>query len=187
MLGCTGTFCLGMNLQSGLGVGSVVQVTSRRLRGGPGDLLREIGTALRAELPSLSQILLFAGCLLGICLWLLPDYLRAIASGQLHHCRSNLQVLAAAVERYSADHGGHYPPRLNLLRRRGPCGTHYLQKLPTCPSAGKFTYDLVFSGESFTLRCQGGYHPRGSPLASSSAAFPCAARESIPPGTALFY
>ena len=83
---------------------------------------------------------------------LLPDLARAIARGQLHHCRSNLRQLATALELYSADNRGRYPFHLRQLLRRDPHGSTYLRQLPTCPSARSFSYKYLVTREPDTFR-----------------------------------
>lgn len=50
--------------------------------------------------------------------------------GQLTGCKSNQKNLAVALETYSTDFQGHYPPTLSLLT------PNYLKIIPNCPSAG---------------------------------------------------
>ena len=75
--------------------------------------------------------------------------------GDLKACGQNLKNLATALELYSTDNRGHYPPHLNLV-----IGPAYLTAMPTCPSAGRVTYDYTVSAmpDNFTLVCKGHYH-----------------------------
>jgi hypothetical protein len=106
--------------------------------------------------------------LVALGLLLLPDYLNAIAQGQLTHCQSNLRLLATALEMYSSDNFGRYPIHMRQLLRLDPRGAAYLRNLPTCPSAGTMTYGkylVLTSPDTFTLCCQGTHHARANPQA----------------------
>lgn len=111
------------------------------------------------------QILIAGTALSLIALTLLPDLTRAIAKGQLTHCRSNLRQLTTALELYSADNRGSYPFHLSQLLARDPQGSPYLRQLPTCSSAGFLSYHYqVSTGPDFyTLRCGGNNHPCANP------------------------
>jgi hypothetical protein len=72
-------------------------------------------------------------------------------------CGSNLKLLATALEMYSADHGGAYPPALGALV------PDYLHLVPTCPAAGRDTYSSGYTVNAaeggFTIMCTGHHHP----------------------------
>lgn len=77
--------------------------------------------------------------------------------GRLTACKSNLKNLATALEMYASDYGGAYPPRLELLTQ----GNSYLKTIPTCPAAGRMTYEYrVIPGKTrnFEMYCSGDHH-----------------------------
>lgn len=49
-------------------------------------------------------------------------------------CRTTLKNVGTALEMYSTDASGRYPPRLEALV------PNYLKAMPTCPASGKATY-----------------------------------------------
>ncbi len=55
---------------------------------------------------------------------------------------------------YSSHNDGRYPPRLDLIT------PDYLKTLPTCPSAGRITYEYTYTQvpDFYTMWCQGTYH-----------------------------
>ena len=86
-------------------------------------------------------------------------------SGRFVACQSNLKNIGTALEMYSTDWSGKYPPLdqgLNLLT------PNYLKYIPECPAAGKVTYsydggpDAELNGPGFIdyyeVRCMGGNH-----------------------------
>ncbi len=52
-------------------------------------------------------------------------------------CKSNLKNIGTALEMYSSDHGGEYPPSLATL------SPEYLKRIPECPLAGQDTARLT--------------------------------------------
>ena len=74
----------------------------------------------------------------------------------LHACYDRLGMsVATALEMYSTDNQGRYPPDLQVLVEQ-----RYLRSIPSCPSAGKITYRGGYSvtGETYTIACQGTHH-----------------------------
>lgn len=66
---------------------------------------------------------------------LVPNFIRARAQGQLTACKSNLKNIGTAMEMYSTDWAGKYPPGgLTALE------PNYLKTIPECPAAGSNTY-----------------------------------------------
>jgi hypothetical protein len=70
------------------------------------------------------------------------------AKGQLTACKSNLKNIGTALEMYSTDFSGKYPPAedgkgFNMLV------PNYLREIPACPAAGSVTY--VYQGSKFEL------------------------------------
>jgi hypothetical protein len=54
-------------------------------------------------------------------------------------CKSNLKNIGTALEMYSSDHGGEYPPSLATL------SPEYLKRIPECPLAGQDTYSPSYN------------------------------------------
>jgi hypothetical protein len=110
--------------------------------------------------PYFAIVLIFLAAMTAI---LLPNFLRARASGCLTACNSNLKNIGTACEMYSSDNAGHYPPSLSHLT------PGYLKTLPTCPAAGQVTYAYTsHSGpDVYTAWCKGSSHhpvvPRDHP------------------------
>lgn len=75
---------------------------------------------------------------------------------QLQSCRKNLNEVSTALEMYSTDNTGQYPPDLSRLT------PNYLKTLPLCPAARRFTYhyQVATNPDAFTLSCRGGWHAR---------------------------
>lgn len=102
---------------------------------------------------------------LALILWaiLVPNFMRARARGQLTACKSNLKNIATALEMYASDNQGAYPSQLQRLT-----GGNYLKVIPTCPAAGKVTYEASYhkgvvppwQGEFYSFYCQGNNHGR---------------------------
>ncbi|MCE7868973.1 hypothetical protein DYH09_01210 [bacterium CPR1] len=94
---------------------------------------------------------------------------RSRHQGQLTGCKSNLKNLAVALEMYSTDFQGHYPPTLSMLT------PNYLKIIPNCPSAGADTYSASYQStpgleadpDTFTLYCRGKNHEKASVLENS--------------------
>lgn len=92
---------------------------------------------------------------------LVPNFIRARASGQFTACKSNLRNVGTALEMYSTDHQGRYPPEVGRL------AGDYLKSIPTCPSAGRSTYLQGYvaspavpgvSHDAYTVVCAGTNH-----------------------------
>lgn len=81
---------------------------------------------------------------------LVPNFMRARASGQLTACESNLKNEGTALEMYATDNVGRYPANLDDLT------PDYLQTLPKCPSTDAL-YDLTSQSapDSYTVNCSG--------------------------------
>jgi hypothetical protein len=78
-------------------------------------------------------------------------------SGQFTTCQSNLKNIGTALEMYSTDYKGHYPPSLNALT------PNYIKQIPTCPSSGTNngyigSYVVAQSPDAYTVCCAGSYH-----------------------------
>lgn len=76
-------------------------------------------------------------------------------------CMSNLKNYGTALEMYSTDFSGHYPPDVHHLT------PNYFKNLPTCPTAGSDTYSGSYlrseQPDAFTIFCQGKHHgPSGN-------------------------
>ena len=71
-------------------------------------------------------------------------------------CISNTRNLGTALEMYSTDWSGLYPPSLAQLT------PNYLKIIPNCPAAGKDTYSASYqvttAPDAFTVFCQGTNH-----------------------------
>jgi hypothetical protein len=90
---------------------------------------------------------------------------KAKAQGQFTACTSNLKNLGTALEMYSTDYKGKYPPVDSGLSLLTP---NYLKTIPACPAAGKVTYsytggpDAALNGPGYQdymeLRCVGSNH-----------------------------
>ncbi|MBI2267490.1 MAG: hypothetical protein HYU64_20370 [Armatimonadetes bacterium] len=80
-------------------------------------------------------------------------------SGQFTACQINVKNLSTALEIYSMDNDGHYPPtgRLVLVT------PIYLKTMPKCPTAGSSTYLLEYRStmhprDSYSFGCSGINH-----------------------------
>lgn len=91
-----------------------------------------------------------ASLILLLVIWSLarPSGVRARARGELSACKSKLKELGAAMEMYSVDWGGHYPPL-----GKAQLTPKYLKTIPECPRSGTDTY-LFESGLSATYNTQ---------------------------------
>jgi len=88
---------------------------------------------------------------------LVPNFLRARASGQFTGCQSNCKNMGTALEMYSTDNSGHYPSDLTGLT------PDYMRIIPTCPSKGNNTvYTSSFTSsatpDGYTFYCAGTNH-----------------------------
>jgi len=93
---------------------------------------------------------------------IVPNFLKSRAMGQFTACKSNCKNIGTALEMYSTDFKGHYPPSLDCVT------PNYLKNIPTCPSAEKDTYSESYTStigdpktgtpDSYSFFCQGEYH-----------------------------
>ncbi|MEW6280431.1 MAG: hypothetical protein AB1758_17505 [Candidatus Eremiobacterota bacterium] len=96
---------------------------------------------------------------------LLPNFIHTSCGGQLTACKSNLKNLGTALEMYSTDHAGAYPPDMGYLT------PNYLKIIPECPHAGVDTYSgsyhrsarrevagEVVEPDAYTFYCTGQNH-----------------------------
>lgn len=87
---------------------------------------------------------------------LLPSFVRTRAMTQLTGCKSNLKNIATALEAYSADHGGHYPPALAGIT------PNYIKTIPPCPAASSDTYSSSYTSslnpDVYQFFCEGTVH-----------------------------
>jgi hypothetical protein len=74
--------------------------------------------------------------------------------GSLTACKSNLKNIGTALEMYSTDYQGRYPHTIDMVT------PNYLKTLPTCPMAGKVTYNYMYRiiPDIYTAWCEGNYH-----------------------------
>ena len=101
---------------------------------------------------------IIAGVVLLLAAILVPNFMKARARGQLTACKSNLKNIATALEMYASDNKGRYPVSLDRLTTDPK---PYLKTIPTCPAAGKVTYqDYRFSTkpDAFSFSCCGNNH-----------------------------
>ncbi|MHC9544141.1 MAG: hypothetical protein AB9903_31895 [Vulcanimicrobiota bacterium] len=70
-------------------------------------------------------------------------------------CRANLQNIATALEMYSTDNAGEYPPMLSYLT------PSYLSTIPSCPNVEIDTYSCSYKPgkKDFYVCCLGNNHP----------------------------
>lgn len=77
-------------------------------------------------------------------------------AGKVAGCEAALKALSLALEGYSTDNGGLYPPDLQHLVPK------YLKALPTCPSVERDTYSASYQAQAkpagFVLSCSGTNH-----------------------------
>jgi len=78
------------------------------------------------------------------------------ARPHLDACKSNLMNLGTALEMYSTDSSGRFPPDLSRLVPK------YLKSIPICPSGQRDTYSAGYEAASnpdaYTVSCQGANH-----------------------------
>ena len=116
--------------------------------------LCECGRAVAPRIPvALIIILLLFGV---AAVAMVPSFIRARARGPSTGCESNLKNIGTALEMYSTDNSGRYPPHLSYLV------PNYLRAIPTCLSAGADTYSpgYVFAShpDAYTFCCRGSNH-----------------------------
>ena len=79
---------------------------------------------------------------------LVPNFMRARASGQLTACKANLKNQGTALEMYATDNNGRYPTAI------GDLSSDYLRKLPTCPATDKeYGYSGDVTPDAYTVYC----------------------------------
>lgn len=98
-----------------------------------------------------------------IAVLIAPNFMRARGCGSFTQCQSNCKNIGTALEMYSADHKGHYPPSTRHLV------PNYLKTIPTCYEAGRDTYSASYTvfvaqkkGEvdAYTFFCSGNNHKK---------------------------
>lgn len=101
---------------------------------------------------------------------LLPNFIKSRPRRQQTGCKTNLKMIATALEMYSSDNSGRYPPELSRLT------PNYLKMIPNCPCASRDTYSEAYrkkhNPDAFTIYCKGLNHsdeekPAGYPQYSS--------------------
>ena len=89
---------------------------------------------------------------------MMPAIIKSRDVAKLSGCEGNLRSIAGAMESYTVDNKGVYPPNLNLIK-----GT-YINELPRCPVTGdSSTYIAGYDFEAgppsdYTIRCAGSHH-----------------------------
>ncbi len=104
---------------------------------------------------SCSMAFFAAALTLFFVFFLFPNLMRPPnRSGYSTACKSNLKNIGTAMEMYSSDSQGRYPPALKYIT------PYYLKTIPTCASAGKATYGYIYTTEPdiYTAWCSGSYH-----------------------------
>lgn len=69
---------------------------------------------------------------------IVPNFIKVKPRGVSTACKSNLKNIATALEMFSTDNKGAYPPQLAGLT------PNYLKMIPNCPSANFDTYSSSF-------------------------------------------
>ena len=69
---------------------------------------------------------------------LVPNFIRPRHRNATTACKSNLKNIGTAMEMYSTDYGGLYPPNLALLT------PNYLKTIPECPMPESLGYFAEF-------------------------------------------
>ena len=111
-------------------------------------------------------VMALGGIIFLLIIAILPYGLIAKAELNLNHCKSNLKVIAKAIELYSADTNGfYYPPSLDYLTGNSKDGNLYMKEIPLCPLSSNSEYGYTCSnrGElyNFTLWCNTQGHKGG--------------------------
>src|SRR5688572_30079472 len=73
-----------------------------------------------------------------------------------HDCAGHIKNIGTALEMYSTDNKGQYPPSLY------PLMTDYLKSIPTCPVAHRDTYSATYTlqqASKYIIQCSGDHHP----------------------------
>jgi len=112
---------------------------------------------LRARLGFTLLELMIVITLLGILIAILvPNFIRARTKSNFVACQSNLKNIATALEIYSSENQGHYPPAFNNLVPL------FLKSPPVCPAISAPTYIGSYNvgtlPDIFTIYCQSSAH-----------------------------
>jgi hypothetical protein len=96
--------------------------------------------------------ILFSAVLLAHLLWM--NFMPVRSTGCFTSCKSNFKNIGTAMEMYSENNGGRYPPSLSYIT------PNYLRTIPTCPSAGMQTYMYINRSDPdiYTVWCSGASH-----------------------------
>lgn len=78
------------------------------------------------------------GAVAAVAAILAPNYVRSSSRGGFTACISNVKNIGAALEMYSTDWSGSFPPTLSNLT------PNYLKTIPSCPAAGADTYSTGY-------------------------------------------
>lgn len=83
-----------------------------------------------------------------------PNFLGTRCPGQATACKSNLKNIGIALEMYSSDNSGYFPPAIYYIT------PNYIRLIPTCPSARAVTYiyTVGINYKSYTVFCSGYNH-----------------------------
>ena len=81
-------------------------------------------------------------CSLAVISMMVPFLQRENDRRDLLDCKENLRTLAVAMENYSSEHDGHYPPELKYLV------PNYVESLPRCPASGTISYQMEWGPEA---------------------------------------
>ncbi|MCE7872894.1 hypothetical protein DYH09_21285 [bacterium CPR1] len=93
-------------------------------------------------------------CLALLAAVIVPNFIKVKPRGVSTACKSNLKNIATALEMFSTDNKGAYPPQLAGLT------PNYLKLIPNCPGAGFDTYSSSFEShtaplEKLKIECPG--------------------------------
>ncbi|MGV8124174.1 MAG: hypothetical protein AB2L14_30885 [Candidatus Xenobiia bacterium LiM19] len=115
---------------------------------------------LRFEVPASRFLEYLKVCQLIVSLWLVTIVFLSSSSvllihghspyNDLYRCEKNLDTIGGALEKYTADHQGHYPKRLSELTPQ------YLTKIPSCPAGGLYCY--INLDNNWLIECTGNVH-----------------------------
>lgn len=93
---------------------------------------------------------------------IIPSVIRSNPRGSTTACKSNLKNMGTAMEMYSTDYDGKYPPDISYLT------PNYLKTIPECPSANSMTYSLSMGKKApyntqsyqdyYIFQCEGENH-----------------------------
>lgn len=91
-----------------------------------------------------------------VAVMLTLNFVHCRCQGHTTACKSNLKNIGTALEMYSTDNAGRYPPSLSLLT------PSYIRTIPTCTVAKEDTYSDLYESAShpdaYTVYCAGDYH-----------------------------